>query len=91
MLMDIQETQVNALTEERLFEWRDVVRDLHKTGLEISFVLCHFRDVATSWFRKGMKTRLASIVRRISELEVKLAILKSEVVQLQRGFQMSLY
>ena len=41
MLMDMQETQVNALTEERLFEWRGVVRDLHKVGLEVSFVFHH--------------------------------------------------
>ena len=39
--MDMQETQVNALTEERLFEWRDAVRDLHKAGLEVSFVFHH--------------------------------------------------
>ena len=50
--MDMRETQVNALTEERLFEWRDAVRDLHKAGLDVSFVLCHLRDVATSWFRE---------------------------------------
>ena len=48
--MDMQETQVNALTKERLFEWRDVVRDLDKAGLEVSFVLRHLQDVATSWF-----------------------------------------
>ena len=42
VLIDMQETQVNALTEERLFKWRDVVRDLHKAGLEVSFVLRHF-------------------------------------------------
>ena len=42
VLIDMQETQVNALTEERLFKWRDVVRDLHKAGLEVSFVLHHF-------------------------------------------------
>nr|XP_023903651.1 uncharacterized protein LOC112015482 [Quercus suber] len=85
VLMDMQETQVNALTEERLFEWRDAVRDLHKAGLDVSFVLCHLRDVATSWFRRDVKTRLASIVHRISELETELAVLKSEMAQLQRN------
>ena len=78
--MDMQENQVNALTKERLFEWRDTVRDLHKASLEVSFVLCHLQDVATLWFRSDMKIRLASIVGRISELETKLAILKSEMV-----------
>jgi len=55
VLMDMRETQVNALTEERLFKWRDVVRDLHKAGLDVSFVLCHLRDVATSWFPRDVK------------------------------------
>ena len=85
VLMDMQETSVNALTEERLFEWRDVVRDLHKAGLEVSFVLRHLQDVATSWFWRDVKIRLASIVRRISKLETELAILKSEMVQFQRN------
>ena len=83
--MDMQETQVNTLTEEQLFEWRDVVRDLHKAGFEVSFVLRHLRDVATLWFRRDVKIQLASIVCRISELETELAILKSEMVQLQRS------
>ena len=61
------------------------MRDLHKAGLEVSFVLCHLRDVATSWFQRDMKIRLASIVHWISELEIELTILKSEMVQLQRN------
>ncbi|KAK7851868.1 hypothetical protein CFP56_040768 [Quercus suber] len=85
VLMDMQETQVNALTEERLFKWRNAVRDLHKAGLDVSFFLCHLRDVVTSWFRRDMKIRLASIVHWISELETELAILKSEMAQLQRN------
>ncbi|KAF3951961.1 hypothetical protein CMV_022437 [Castanea mollissima] len=85
MLMDMQETQMNALTEEWLFEWRDAVRYLHKAGLEVSFVLYHLQNVSTSWFHRDVKTRLASIVRQISELEKELAILKSEMVQLQRN------
>ncbi|XP_050251434.1 uncharacterized protein LOC126698327 [Quercus robur] len=80
VLMDMQETQVNALIEKRLFEWRDAVRDLHKAGLEVSFVLRHLRDVATSWFRRDVKIRLASIMRQIFELEPELAILKSKMV-----------
>ena len=78
--MDMQETQVNALTKERMFEWRDTVRDLHKASLEVSCVLCHLQDFATVWFRSDMKIRLASIVGLISELETELAILKSEMV-----------
>ena len=85
VLIDMQETQVNALTEERLFEWRDAMRDLHKVGLEASFVLHNLRDVATSWFWRDVKIRLASIVRWISKLETELAILKSKMVQLQRN------
>ena len=80
MLMDMQKTQVNALIEERLFEWRDDVRDLHKAGFEVSFVLRHLQDVATLWFRRDVKIRLASIVSQISELEIELVILKSEMV-----------
>ena len=78
--MDMQETQVNALTKERLFKLRDTVRDLHKASLEVSFVLCHLQDVATLWFRSDMKIRLAFIMGWISELETELAILKSEMV-----------
>ena len=46
---------MNALTEKRLFEWRDAMRDLHKAGLEVSFVFRHLRDIATFWFRKDVK------------------------------------
>ena len=80
VLMDMQETQANALIEERLFEWRDAVRDLHKAGFEVSFVLRHLQDVATLWFRRDVKIRLAYIVSRISELKIELVILKSEMV-----------
>nr|POE53192.1 hypothetical protein CFP56_13600 [Quercus suber] len=74
-----------ALIEEQLFEWRDAVRDLHKASLEVSFVLRYLQDITTLWFCRDMKTRLAFVLCRIFELEAKLAILKSEMIQLQRG------
>nr|POE80493.1 hypothetical protein CFP56_25206 [Quercus suber] len=43
MLMDMQETQVNALIEERLFKWRDAVRDLHKASFEVSLFSVIFK------------------------------------------------
>ena len=61
------------------------MRDLHKAGLEVSFVFRHLRDIATFWFRRDVKIRLASIMRRISKLELELAILKPEMIQLQRN------
>ena len=81
----MSETHMTALTKKQLFELKDAMRDLHKASLKVSFVFCYFQDITTSWFCRDMKTRLAFVLGRIFELEAELAILKSKMIQLQRG------
>lgn len=83
IVMDMHNTRLDSLSERKLFEWTNAVKELICAGLPVEFLLTYLRYIGKIWFTRGLKAQLASFDRRIAKVGAKLSALKSEREQLR--------
>lgn len=69
VITDMNYSQINYLTETRLLEWRIVVKDLMKWGLDLGFLLDYLREVAWRMFAFRAKVEIKNLEHNIADLK----------------------
>ena len=82
ILMDMHNTHLDSLSERKLFEWKNAIKDLIQSGLAVEFLLRYLRYIGNIWFDRRSKAQLASYDERIAKQGANLSALKSETEQL---------